>query len=129
MRNFCAFAVAAALALAAVSCGADHSDLPTGPEHPALAAPTGVTLAPGAEICRVSWSYPAAALPLVKEFRIYQYFTGYDIAELVGVTADTSFVDSFLVGNLYYCYEVSAVDSSDFEGWRTSPICAFVPTH
>lgn len=129
MKTLCSFAVAAALALAAVSCGKDHTGLPTGPEKEALPAPTGVALAPGAEFCRVSWSFPEELRPLVKEFRVYQYFSGYDLVELVGTTADTFCVDAYLIGNLYYCYVVSAVDSSDFEGWRSSPVCAFVPSH
>jgi hypothetical protein len=47
---------------------------------------------------------------------------------LVGTTRDTAFVDSLLVGNLTYCYEVSAVDTTGFEGFRTSPQCVFVRT-
>ena len=36
--------------------------------------------------------------------------------QLIGTTTDTVFVDSLLIGNLGYCYKVSAVDTVGFRG-------------
>lgn len=109
------------------ACSKKHSDLPTGFKYEeALPAPYNVEVVGGREIATVKWSYDSDKLDRVKEFRVYQYIATYDMLQLVGTTSDTSYVDSFLVGNLLYCYKVSAVDSSDFEGWRSDEECGFV---
>jgi len=127
MKRSIAFALFSA-ALLCSSCGTDHANLPTEFVYTAPPTPTNLSAEPGAERCVLSWSYPAEAMPLVREFRVYQYYELYDMLQLVGATADTAFVDTLLVGNLYYCYSVSAVDTTGFEGWRTSAVCAFVTT-
>ncbi len=126
MKRSIVLMLAAAVLLA--GCGKDHADLPTAFIYTVPPTPTNLAADPGPERCTVSWSYPAEARDLVREFRVYQYYEGYDMVALVGVTADTSFVDTLLVGNLYYCYKVSAVDTTGFEGWRAGEVCAFVPT-
>ena len=108
------------------SCSKQNKDLPTGFQFVAPATPTNVVVTPGVERSALAWSYPAAALAGVKEFRIYEFFAQLQALELVGTTRDTTFVDSLLVGNLTYCYEVSAVDTTGFDGFRTAAKCVFV---
>lgn len=111
-----------------VSCGKEHADLPTSFVYTPLPAPSNVEAEAGAERCTLSWSFPVEAMADVREFRVYEYFALYDQLQLIGTTSDTSFVDSLLVGNLYYCFRVSAVDLDGFEGWRSDTCCAFVTT-
>ena len=110
------------------SCSKQNKDLPTGFHFVAPATPTNVVVTPGVERSTLAWSYPTAALGNVKEFRVYEFFVQVQQLVLVGTTRDTTFVDSLLVGNLTYCYEVSAVDTTGFEGFRTAPQCVFVRT-
>ena len=64
----------------------------------------------------------------IEEFRIYYYYEAYDLIELVGTSSTTNFNDTQLVGNLTYCYKVSAVDTTGLEGHRSETVCAFVGT-
>jgi hypothetical protein len=125
MKSFAWFLLAAIAALG-VSCSEEHQDLPAGFAYDPPATPTGLTVVGGEEQATVRWSYPAGERGAVGEFRVYEYYESYDMIELVGTTTDTVFVDSLLIGNLGYCYKVSAVDTADFEGWRTESVCAFV---
>lgn len=108
------------------SCSKQNKDLPTGFPFVPPATPRNVVVTPGIERSTLAWSYPTTALGGIREFRIYQLFVQLQQLELVGTTKDTTFVDSLLVGNLTYCYEVSAVDTTGFEGFRTSLQCVFV---
>lgn len=125
MRSFawCVLGVVAALY---ISCGKDHQDLPTGFAYDPPSTPTNLVVTGGAELSTIKWSFPAIARASIREFRVYEYYEAYDMIELIGTTTDTVFVDSLLIGNLAYCYKVSAVDTSGFEGWRTGSVCAFV---
>jgi hypothetical protein len=125
MRSFawCAFGAIAALC---ISCGTDHKDLPTGFAYDPPPTPTNLVVTGGEELSTIRWSYPVPALASIREFRVYEYIASYDMVQLVGATTDTVFVDSLLIGNLGYCYKVSAVDRSGLEGWRTASACAFV---
>jgi hypothetical protein len=125
MRSF-AWCVFGAIAALCISCGKDHRDLPTGFAYDPPATPTNLVVVGGEEMSTITWSYPASELAAISEFRVYEYIESYDIIQLIGTTTDTVFVDSLLIGNLGYCYEVSAVDASGFEGWRTGSVCAFV---
>jgi hypothetical protein len=127
MKRLIAFSLVSA-ALLCSSCGTDHANLPTEFIYAAPPTPTNLAAAPAPERCALSWSYPAGSMSLVREFRVYQCYEAYGIVQLIGTTADTAFVDSLLVGNLYYCYTVSAVDTTGLEGWRADAVCAFVPT-
>jgi hypothetical protein len=128
MRSFAVLALAVLAALA-FSCSKEHQDLPTGFRLEPPPTPANVVVAGGAERATVSWSYPPASLASIREFRVYQYLPAYAVLALVGTTTDTAFVDSLLVGNLTYCYKVSAVDTTGLEGWRTATECAFVLAH
>ena len=125
MKSF-AWCVLAAIAALCISCSEEHQDLPTGFAYDPPATPVGLTVVGGEEQATIRWSYPASERASVGEFRVYEYYESYDMIELVGTTTDTVFVDSLLIGNLGYCYKVSAVDTAGFEGWRTSSVCAFV---
>jgi hypothetical protein len=125
MRHF-AWYVMGAIAALCISCGTDHQNLPTGFAYDPPPTPTNLLVVGGEERSTITWSYPATARASIGEFRIYEYIASYDMLELIGTAADTVFVDSLLIGNLGYCYKVSAVDTSGFEGWRTESECAFV---
>lgn len=125
MRNI-AWCVLGAIAALCISCGKDHTDLPTGFAYDPPPTPSNLVVTGGEELSTIRWSYPAIARGSIGEFRVYEYFESYDMIALVGTTTDTVFVDSLLIGNLGYCYKVSAVDTSGFEGWRTESVCAFV---
>jgi hypothetical protein len=109
-----------------VSCGKAHTDLPTSFKYNPPPTPTDLVVTGGVERSSLAWDYPAEAFGALREFRIYYYYAVYEMVELVGTSSGTSFVDSLLVPNLSYCYEVSAVDTTGFEGWRTAAKCAFV---
>jgi len=125
MRSFAWYALGAIAALC-ISCGADHQDLPTGFAYDPPPTPTNLVVTGGEELSTIAWSYPASDRGSIRAFRVYEYFASYDMIQLIGTTTDTVFVDSLLIGNLGYCYKVSAIDTSDFEGWRTESVCAFV---
>jgi hypothetical protein len=125
MRSFACW-VLGAIAVLCISCGKDHRDLPTGFAYDPPPTPLNLVVTGGEELSTITWSYPAIARASIHEFRVYEYFAAYDMLELIGTTTDTVFVDSLLIGNLGYCYKVSAVDTSGFEGWRTEKACAFV---
>jgi hypothetical protein len=125
MRSLAIYMALAAIALC-VSCSKDHENLPTSFAFEAPPTPTNVVVTGGHESSTISWSYPSESRPLIEEFRVYQYVESYDAIVFLGTTTDTVFVESLLIGNLYYCYEVSAVDTTGFEGWRTESTCAFV---
>lgn len=106
-----------------VSCGKDHEGLPTGFVYDPPPTPGDFCATAGVEQVQLSWSYPVGSLPAIQEFRIYYYYSLYDMVELVGTTADTEYTDTRLIGNVEYCYRVSAVDTSGLEGYRTESAC------
>ena len=111
-----------------LACSKKHEALPTGFAYDPLPAPTDLEVTAAAEEASLSWDYPVDRIDEVKEFRIYYYVEMYGSDQLIGTSTATSFTDSQLLGNLEYCYRVSAVDSSGFEGVRTGTVCEFVPT-
>jgi hypothetical protein len=122
------FALFAPLVALVFSCSTDHKNLPTSFEYTPPPTPTNLTAAGGEERSTLSWEYPAEARTTIKEFRVYEYLPSYDLLELVGTTTDTVFIDSLLIGNLMYCYKVSAVDTTGLEGWRSAAVCTLVKT-
>ena len=110
--------------LTCVNACKDHTDLPSGFKYVPPPTPVNLQVEGGEEIATITWSYPEGSFDLLSEFRVYMSFN--NMVELIGTTTDTSYVDSFLVPNLYYCYEISAVDTTGFEGRRTAMECAFV---
>lgn len=110
------------------SCTKDHTDLPTGFMYDPPPTPTNFQVEGGAERATLTWSYPQGDFISLGEFRIYYYLEIYDLLELIGTTSDTTYIDSLLIGNLTYCYTVSAVDTTELEGWRAAAVCEFVPT-
>jgi hypothetical protein len=126
MQRF-AIVILISLSMLLCSCGKDHEGLPTGFAYNPLPTPEDLEVAPGAgpESLVISWSYPPEHIGAVKEFRIYYYYEIYDMVELAGTGTGTSYTDTKLIGNVEYCYVVSAVDSSGLEGWRTAPVCEY----
>ena len=116
------------LAVMVGACSKEHSDLPTSFIYDPPPTPTDLDITAGAEMATLSWGYPSEALGRISEFRIYYYYEVYGIQELIGTTMETSYTDSFLVGNLNYCYQVSAVDTTGLEGYRSDVECVFVGT-
>ena len=120
-------AIVAAAAL--VSCSNDHGTEP-GPmdiEYPPT--PSDLTVTAGVEQATVAWDYPAEEMGSLEEFRVYYYFPSFNAVELVATTTDMSYVDDRLVGNIEYCYKVSAVDTFGMEGWRTTEECALIDSN
>ena len=124
MRVFIICFLVAAAGLLAVSCGKDHGTEPGPFEFDDPPVPVDLTVTSGPGSVTVEWSYPAGELGRVEEFRVYYWVEAFDAVELAGTTPTNSFVDSRLVGNLEYCYMVSAVDTSGMEGYRSGPECA-----
>lgn len=109
-----------------VSCSKDHEGLPTGFVYDPPPTPSDFQATAGVEEVQLSWSYPTESLSTLREFRVYYYYSIYDVVELVGTTTDTEFTDTQLIGNVEYCYRISAIDTSGLEGWRTETQCATV---
>lgn len=110
------------------SCGREHHDLPVGFKYNPPETPTNLQVEPGMGKATLTWSYPEQLLEGV-EFKVYYYSEIYNMIELVATTADTIFVDSTLIGNMEYCYKVSAVDSTGLEGYRTDHVCEIINTN
>jgi hypothetical protein len=125
-NNVIALSVVAGALL--VSCSKDHGTEPGPFDVSCPPTPTDVSVTAGVEQATVEWDYPAGRIGAVEEFRVYYYFEAFDEVELAGTTTGLSYVDTRLVGNLEYCYRVSAVDTSGIEGWRTEEVCALIQT-
>ena len=110
------------------SCTKDHADLPTGFAYDPPPTPADLQVESGAERATLTWSYQQEDMASLREFRVYYHVEIYDILELIGTTSNTTYIDSMLVGNLIYCYTVSAVDTTGLEGWRSAAVCEFVPS-
>jgi hypothetical protein len=123
MRSFACCMLGAIVALH-ISCGKDHRDLPTGFAYDPPAAPTNLVVTAGTELNTITWSYPAPDRASIRGFIVYEYLESNGMIAPLDTTTDFVFVDSPLIGNLRYCYKVSAVDTSGFEGWRTEEACA-----
>lgn len=108
-------------------CSDKHGDSPTSFSRDALPAPENLVLTPGNWEINISWEYPSESQELVESFLVYRYYiTAYgEYLEIADTTsADVmEFTDQSLVGNVEYCYVVSAVDSSGMEGWRSGIEC------
>ncbi len=118
--------VAAIVIIIIASCGKDHEGLPTSFEYVPPPTPTNFEVTAGVESAHLSWSYTAEGMAVLREFRIYYYYSMYDILELIDTSTDTAYTDSLLIGNVEYCYVVSAVDTTGLEGWRTAKRCVIV---
>ena len=116
-------------AAALVSCSDDHGTEPAPFDVSAPDAPTGLTVTSGPASATVEWSFDGDAGSL-EEFRVYYHFQAYGLLELVGTTDPgiLTYTDTGLVGNVEYCYVVSAVDTSGMEGMRTGEECVVAGT-
>jgi hypothetical protein len=123
-----AMALMAVAAAALVSCSNDHGTEPAPFDVTAPAAPTDLSVTPGQESAVIAWEYPPQSMGSIEEFRVYYYFPAYGALELAGTTTSLTYTDTKLVGNVEYCYKVSAVDTFGWEGWRTEEECAVIDT-
>ncbi|MBN2071322.1 MAG: fibronectin type III domain-containing protein [Candidatus Krumholzibacteriota bacterium] len=108
------------------ACSNEHGDSPAAFLFDAPERPTGLSVTPGVNSALLEWDYPAELLDEVRVFRIYYFYESYGVAELVDSTEVTSYVDEDLIGNMVYCYRVSAVNMSGLEGWRSETVCEMV---
>lgn len=122
-------------AAAFVSCSNNHGTEPAPFDVEAPPTPTGLSVDPGSEQATISWDYPSESMGAVEEFRVYYYFAAFNAVELAGTVAasdltypDLTYTDTKLVGNVEYCYRVSAVDTFGMEGKRTGEECAVINT-
>ena len=110
-----------------VSCSNNHGTEPAAFDVDAPQAPTDLSVTPGTEQATITWDYDGD-MGALEEFRVYYYFSAFDVVELAGTTTSTTYSDTRLVGNVEYCYKVSAVDTFGMEGWRTDEDCAVINT-
>lgn len=123
------FLILTVVAMAAIiSCSNDHGTEPAPFDVDAPTTPTDLSVTSGTEQATVAWDYPSEDMETLEEFRVYYYFPAYNVVELAGTTTDLTYVDTKLVGNVEYCYKVSAVDTSGIEGYRTDEECAVINT-
>lgn len=115
-------------AAAFVSCSNNHGTEPAPLDVEAPPTPTDLLVSAGSEQATISWDYPSESMGTLDEFRVYYYFAAYDVVELAGTTTGLTYTDTRLVGNVEYCYKVSAVDTFGIEGWRTDEECAVINT-
>ena len=109
-----------------LSCSNEHGTEPGTFDFAAPPTPENVTVVSGVETATISWDYPAGRMGEIEEFRVYYYFPSFAAVELAGTTTGTVYVDTKLVGNVEYCYKVSAVDTLGLEGWRSDEKCIMV---
>ena len=127
MKHLVIVIIVSAIALLS-GCSKEHQDLPTSFAFDPPPTPTNFNVVGGPYQAVLTWDYPPEEMGALKEFRIYDYYDVYGVAELIGTTKETSFIVSQLVGNVIYCYRVSAVDTTGLEGHRSETVCAFVGT-
>jgi fibronectin type 3 domain-containing protein len=125
MKRFVIMIVVSAVTLLS-GCSKEHDSLPTSFMYDPPPTPTTLEVASGDYEATLTWDYPAEEMGALEEFRIYYYYEVYDLLELVDRTNETTYTDSELVGNLLYCYRVSAVDTTGLEGYRTETVCVVV---
>lgn len=121
-----AFMVVAAAAF--VSCTNDHGTEPAPFDVDAPPTPTGLSVTPETEQARLTWDYPPESLETLEVFRVYYYFAVFDAVEFIDTTSVQTYLDTRLIGNVEYCYKVSAVDTFGMEGWLTGEECAVINT-
>lgn len=127
LKNILLILIALALSSLA-SCSNNHGTEPGPFDVTAPPTPTDMVVTAGVEQATISWEYPFESMGAIEEFRVYYYFESFDVVELAGTTAGLSYVDTRLVGNIEYCYKVSAVDTLGLEGWRTECECVLIET-
>ena len=115
-------------AVAFVSCSNNHGTEPAPFDVEAPPTPTDLSVTPGTEQATISWDYPPESMGALEVFRVYYFFEMFDAVELVDTTSALTYVDTRLVGNVEYCYKVSAVDTFGMEGWLTADTCAVINT-
>jgi hypothetical protein len=129
MTRRCIF-ILAALLIIIWGCSDEHGSSPTAFSYEALPAPQNLQLAPGDWEITLSWEYPPEKEPMVENYLVYRYyFTEYgEYIEIADTTDSKEYTDSDLIGNVEYCYMVSAVDSNGMEGRRTGIECEYAET-
>lgn len=105
-----------------MSCSADHGDSPAGFDFSAPDSPTDFTVTTSPNELTLEWDYPGD-IAEVSEFRVYYFYEMYGLEEFVGTASGMTYIDEDLIGNMIYCYKVSAVDLDGHEGPRTGTIC------
>ncbi len=89
---------------------------------PADASVTGTGVAANAHTVSLSWN--ASSSPNVVGYNVYRATYGASCGSYskIGSSASTTYTDSSVVNGHAYCYEATAVDSSDVESPDSSPI-------
>lgn len=118
------------LMITAFGCSEEHGVSPTAFDYDALPAPDSLEITPGNWQLTISWEYSPDKADLVDRFLVYRYYlTEYgEYLELADTTSNMEYTDGDLVGNVEYCYMVSAVDSNGIEGFRSEKECGFTLT-
>lgn len=118
-----------ALLGALASCTDRAQDLPaTFPD--ALPAPTSLTATPvsGDQTkLDLSWDMDSGSISDVDHYNVYNVVPTTGALFLLGTSQITAYQDSGLVPNLALIYQVSAVDLTGFEGFRSEAVIG-VPT-
>lgn len=120
-----AILLSAIIMAVSMSCSSDHGESPAAFTFEAPQAPLNLVLTPGSNQMSLEWDYPPELLAEIREFRIY-YYKSYGVEEPVDTVTSTSCTDTRLIGNMVYCYKVSAVDLDGREGWRSETECEMV---
>jgi hypothetical protein len=128
MKHFVIVIIMVSAVMFLLGCSKEHQDLPTSFAFDPPPTPTNFDVVGGPYEAVLTWDYPPEEMGALKEFRVYYYYEIYGMVELIGTTHETSYTDAQLVGNLIYCYRVSAVDTTDLEGYRTQTVCDTVVT-
>ena len=123
MIRYAALALVLIPGLVFFSCSAEHGDSPAGFSFEAPEAPTGLTLTPGANQLTLEWDYPGDPAD-VSGYVVYYYYDMYGVEEVIDTVTATRYTDSDLIGNMIYCYKVSAIGPGDREGYRSATKCA-----
>ncbi|UCF06800.1 MAG: hypothetical protein JSV33_07185 [bacterium] len=109
------------------ACTKEHKDLPAGFRYEPPPTPEDLEVDGSAETATLTWNYPEESRGPV-QFRVYTELEFYGLL-YIDTTEDTFYIHSQLIGNNWYCYKVSAVDTViGLEGWRTDTVCEFVPS-
>lgn len=113
--------------LCTASCSSDHGDSPAAFEFEVPQTPTGLTVSsPAGFQAHLEWDYPSELMDDISGFNVYIDYGGYYELELIATVMTTSCNVEDLMGNLVYCFRVSAVGLDGLEGWRTDSVCEMV---
>ncbi|HSG29388.1 MAG TPA: fibronectin type III domain-containing protein [Candidatus Krumholzibacterium sp.] len=105
-----------------LSCSDELGDSPAAFSFEAPEAPDGLEITPGPNQLVLEWTYPGDPAE-VSGYIVYYDYEAYGVQEVIDTVSTTTYTDDGLIGNMIYCYKVSALNLDRIEGRRSGTEC------